>query len=159
MRRFLSWPDPVIKLNKGKVSVKQHSCMSVEVDISVMDDVWSCKPFPYTLLVAFCLLRWHHSVVGKRSTRSSKQNPFKVSAVTLQDAAVVSVVPCWYPVPLFSCCYSDGNAMDGLERAVLWGTGDTCLYYRITCGFVKLNLLLMLSEFMWRWTVKSFEWS
>lgn len=81
------------------------------------------------------------------------------STVTLQDTAVVSVVPRWYPVPLFSCCYSDGNVMDGLEWAVLWGTGDTCVYYRTTCAFVKLNPLVMLSEFMWLWTVKSFEWS
>lgn len=59
-----------------------------------------------------------------------------------------SVVHWWYGVvspPQLTCCYSDANAMDRLERA-LFLTGDTYICDRVTCRFVKLNPPLMLSE-------------
>lgn len=80
--------------------------------------------------------------------RVNTQNPFQSSVKTLQGTTVGSVVHWWYGVvspPQLTCCYSDANAMDRLERA-LFLTGDTYICDRVTCRFVKLNPPLMLSE-------------
>lgn len=152
IRCFLSWPNPVIKLNKGEVGVKQHSCMSAKVAVSVMDDVWSCKPgerFLNTCLLTLRLLLCHHSLSGKWPTCCvSAQNPFQGGAERRQGATVVSLGHWWRQLvspPQLTCCYSDANAMDRLERAV-YSPGDTYVCCRVTCRFVKLNPPLMLSE-------------
>lgn len=148
MRRFLSWPDPAIKLNKGEVSVKQHSCMSVKVDMSVTDDVWSCKLGEMSLNTLLLTLASLMSsfVVGKMVDLSRKHTG-SISR-SCWSTTVVSVVHWWDQAvspPQLTGCYTDTNVMDRLER-VVFSTGDTHVYYRVTCRFVKLNPPLMLSE-------------